>query len=118
MLQGDALDLLPSVLSNTSSPLCIFHSTCLFYWSADAKAALEHLLAGASRDRDIYRVGIEPAEHYDSWYAGRADTPAQSEGIAETSWGDVTIARYSGGSIDSHIVAHTAWDGQSFEWID
>jgi hypothetical protein len=90
-LEGDGLALMPRVLAETPSPLCVFHSTCLFYWSAEAKAALDALLIDASRSRDIYRVGIEPSERFDSWYAGRADSPEQPQGIAQSSWGEVVI---------------------------
>ena len=117
-LEGDGLALMPGVLAETPSPLCVFHSTCLFYWSPEAKGALDALLMEASCGRDIYRVGIEPSERFDSWYAGRADSPEEPQGIAQSSWGEVVIARYRAGAVDSRVVAHAGWDGGSFDWID
>jgi hypothetical protein len=43
MIEGDALDTLPAVLAETPDPLCVFHSACLMYWPAQAKAALDAL---------------------------------------------------------------------------
>jgi hypothetical protein len=117
-LKGDGLALLPKALAETPDPVCIFHSTCLFYWSQPARAALDALLVETSRSRHIYRIGIEPSEHFDAWYAGRAGAPKEAQAIAQGAWGDVTMARYRQGCVDTRIVAHTAWDGGAFEWIE
>ena len=51
LLEGDALDMLPVALADTPSPICVYHSACLMYWSKEAKRALDELLQEASRDR-------------------------------------------------------------------
>jgi hypothetical protein len=117
MLQGDALDLLPGILAATPSPLCVYHSACLMYWSADGKAALNTLLMDASRDRDIYRVGLEPTEHFDAWSQGRSSNPYQSQ-MGPPLMGEVTITRYSKGTADSRLVARQTSDYGTTEWID
>jgi hypothetical protein len=60
LAKGDALDLLPIYIAASSGPLCIFHSACVVYWSDHAKAALDDLLLMASREREFFRVGMEP----------------------------------------------------------
>jgi hypothetical protein len=117
MLAGDALATLPQVLAETPGPLCVFHSTCLFYWPVEAKAALESLLTEASRGREIWRVGIEPAERFDGWYAGRGERPDGAQGIAEACWGEIIVSRYGDGVAARRLAARTAWDGASTEWL-
>ncbi len=117
LMKGDALDLLPGVLADLPAPICVFHSTTLMYWSPDAKAALNRVLKEASRNRDIWRVGIEPSEKYDAWYAGRSDTPDQAKRVEQASWGDVKITRYRKGESETRLAAGTAWDGAVVEWF-
>jgi hypothetical protein len=115
-VKGDALDLLPAILVETPSPVCVFHSTCLMYWSPEAKAALDMLLRAASREREIWRVGIEPASDYDAWYAGRAKETDKAQRAHDASWGEVTIGRYASGAVESRVVAGTSWDGGVVDW--
>jgi len=61
-LQGDALELLPSLLEELPGSLCILQSYCMGHWSEVAKSDLEAVLLRASRHRDIHRVGIEMPE--------------------------------------------------------
>jgi hypothetical protein len=117
LMKGDALDLLPGVLAGLSAPICVFHSTTLMYWSPDSKAALDTFLKEASHARDIWRVGIEPSEKYDAWYAGRSNTPDQAKRVEQASWGDVKITRYHNGNADTRLAAGTAWDGAVVEWF-
>jgi len=107
LLKGDALDLLPALLAGTPSPLCVFHSACLFYWSEDGKAALESMLIEASCGRTIFRVGIEPARSFDSWRKGLGgDTkPATRQG------GEVMIVRYRNGTANAAVVGSTTVGG-------
>jgi hypothetical protein len=61
-IQGDALDVLPSLLDDLPGSLCILQTYCMGHWSAAEKKELEELLTSASRHRDIHRVGIEMPE--------------------------------------------------------
>ena len=56
LLQGDALDLLPAALAQTPDPVCVFHSACLFYWSPEARQALDAQFLDAGRTREIWRI--------------------------------------------------------------
>jgi hypothetical protein len=112
MLQGDALDLLPGVLDETASPLCVFHSACLFYWSAEAREALDRVLARASRGREIWRVGIEPDEGWNAWNRGCA-ADARATGPV----GGVTVWRYRDGAALSRFVAHNSADYGALQWV-
>jgi len=117
-LEGDGLALLPQVLADTPSPLCVFHSACLMYWSPPAKAALDELLKDASRNRDIFRVGLEPSEKFDTWQQGRTDKPEQPQNARRIT-GEIVISRYHGGSVDRRVVAYNnRADFGSVEWLD
>src|SRR3974390_779478 len=101
--QGDALDLLPEFIAKSEGPLCIYHSACVMYWSTEAKVALNALLLKASRDREFYRVGIEP-----------------SDGQAATSLGsEISVAHYRDGTVDNRIVARlTTIDNSVMTWLE
>jgi hypothetical protein len=115
-LQGDGLELLPHVLADTPSPLCIFHSATLFYWSPDAKASLEELLKESSRERDIYRVGLEPSEQFIAWQQGRGGGDSDGKDIPK---GEIMVTRYRDGAAESRVVAHNnRADYGSVEWLD
>jgi hypothetical protein len=109
--QGDALGHLAQALADTPDPVCVYHSACLFYWSAEGKAALDAQLRTASHDRPIHRLGIEPTERFDEWQAGRGDaTPGAS--------GEITITTYRGGEAQSRIVGRLSPDFGTVWWLD
>ncbi len=111
-ITGDALQTLPGVLAATGDPVCIFHSVCLSYWTAEARAELDAMLASASRGgRTIYRVGSEPSASFSAWNKGHNRT----QGEKPPPSGEITITRYAGGEVDSRIVA-TNGVGQPFIW--
>lgn len=117
-LEGDGLALLPQLLEETPSPLCVYHSACLMYWSADAKAGLENALKQASRDRDIYRIGLEPSEQFDSWQQGRAGAPQQRKDRPRIT-GEIFISKYHQGDVERRVVAYNnRSDYGSVEWVD
>jgi hypothetical protein len=117
MIEGDALDTLPAVLAETPDPVCVFHSACLMYWSSQAKAALDALLVDASRNRNIYRVAMEPTDRFISEQKGRTDGAEQSGGGARIS-GEAFVTRYHGGVVDRIATARTAPHYGSVEWIE
>lgn len=104
LLQGDALDMLPAALANTPDPVCVFHSACLFYWDKPSKAALDSLLRETSRNRDIYRVSIEPAEN-------------QEPDRVKINSGEVVVARYRRGEAERRVVGRTTADYGVLDWI-
>jgi hypothetical protein len=114
-LRGEALELLPQALAETAGPLCVFSSSCLFYWTAEAREALDRLLLAASEEREIFRVGLEASDRFDSWRTGRADTP-EAQRLARTP-NELTIARYRQGALESRLVARTTPDYQTVEWV-
>ena len=113
MLKGDALKTLPRVLAGTGDPVCIFHSICLSYWTAEAKAELDTLLASASRGGlTIYRVGSEPSARFSAWNKGHN----RAQGEKPPPSGEITITRYAEGEVECRIVA-TNGVGLPFEWL-
>ena len=112
-IKGDALQTLPGVLAATSDPLCIFHSICLSYWTAESRAELDVMLACASRGgRTIHRVGSEPSARFSAWNKGHN----RAQGAKPPPSGEITITRYAGGETESRIVA-TNGIGQPFQWM-
>jgi hypothetical protein len=61
LLAGDALDLLPEVLTTIprDQALCVFHTHTVNQFPPEARARLSALLAEHARRRDLYRVSIE-----------------------------------------------------------
>jgi hypothetical protein len=114
LLRGDALERLPEVLATTPSPLCVFSSSCLFYWTAEAREALDALLADASSERGIYRVGLEASDRFDTWRTGRAETPEHRR-LAGTP-NEMTLTRYHSGGLEARLLARTNPDYQVIEW--
>ena len=113
MLKGDALQTLPGVLAGTGDPVCIFHSVCLSYWTAEARAELDALLTSASLGgRTIYLVGSEPSARFSAWNKGHN----RAQGEKPPPSGEITITRYSRGEMEGRIVA-TNGLGLPFEWL-
>jgi hypothetical protein len=117
MIEGDALDTLPAVLAETPDPLCVLHSACLMYWPSHAKATLDRLLVDASRDRNIYRVAMEPADRFASEQKGRTDVSEQSAQDRPIT-GEAVITHYHGGAVDRIATARTAPHYGSVDWIE
>jgi hypothetical protein len=111
LVEGDAVERISEVLAQTASPVCVFHSACLSYWSADSKTAFDDRLKAASRSRDIYRCGIEAPESSYAHHQGLTAGASQAAGTSE-----LTIARYRDGRVESTVVAHGPFFGP-FEWI-
>jgi hypothetical protein len=116
MVAGNALATLPRVLAETPpGPLAIFHSACLYYWDAESKAALDALLTETSREREIFRIGLEASEAFNAWHKGRAGR-APSGGRAPPS-GEITVAHYRDGRMDARVVAHNSVN-EPTAWLD
>ena len=114
--EGDALHQLPAAVAATPDPLCIFHSACLFYWSPEARAALEEMLIAASRTREFWRIGIEPSATFGDWMKG---APA-SGGSASSSRrsGEISIYHYRGGEARRRSVARPSPDYGTITWLE
>ena len=116
LLEGDGLELLEDVLADTPSPLCVYHSATLFYWSAEASAALEALLQEASADRDIYRVAIEPSDQFIAWQRGGG---GMDQAPSDMPKGEIVVSHYHGGEVERRTVAYNnRSDYGCVEWID
>lgn len=116
LLEGDALARLPEVLADTPSPLCIFSSACLYYWSDDMIAALDSMLTDASKTRDIWRVAIEGSKAFNAYHKGKGAAPAPSAGGKQPA-GEVQVIHYSGGKMDGQVVASKSMAGE-FDWVE
>jgi hypothetical protein len=117
MIEGDAVTLLPGVLAATPDPVCVYHSACTMYWSAESKEALDTILKDASRTRDIYRVSLEPTEHFDSWSMGRGDKSNEPQTTPQFT-GEAIITRYSRGESQKRLVSRHSMDYGTIEWVD
>jgi hypothetical protein len=116
MIAGNALTTLPGALADTPpGPLAIFHSACLYYWDAESKAALDALLMKASREREIYRVGLEASEAFNAWHKGRSGEAPAGEKAPPS--GEITVVRYRDGTMDSRIVARNSVH-EAIEWLE
>jgi hypothetical protein len=115
MIEGDALHTLPAVLAEIPDPLCVFHSACLMYWTAQAKEALEELLVKASANRSFYRVSIEPTERFTAEQKGQTENVGQARARGPIR-GEAIITRYRRGIAKRVAVARTASDYGSVEW--
>jgi hypothetical protein len=110
VIQGDALQVLPDVLSSLPDPVCVFHSHCLYQWPEAAKDAFEHLLAEASRTRDIYRIGIE---HFTS---SGPELPRSVLG-GHPLIHDIRLMTYRRGEVTTEILGHYDGWGRNGVWL-
>lgn len=113
--RGDALSELPDILSWAPSPVCVYHSSCLMYWSQPAKDALHQLLLDSSHARDIYHVSVEPPEGHLS--------PSDTTGVraldtAPKPMAEVIISHYQKGSARRRYVAHSNAGSTSYRWVE
>jgi hypothetical protein len=56
---GDAVEVLPELLTELPGSLCLLHSFCIGQFPTEARSRLDHILRSASREREIHRVGLE-----------------------------------------------------------
>ncbi len=117
LLEGDALDRLPEALAEVDGPLCVFHSVCLLYWPAEAKAALHARLCEAGRRREVFRLGFELSDLFESYHAGRGAAP-ETDRRPEGATFDVTLTRYAVGQAESRVIAHMTPDFGSLHWLE
>jgi hypothetical protein len=115
--EGDALGHVSRVLAETPDPVCLYHSACLMYWSAEAKAELERQLLEASKGRTILRVAVEAGEKFDRWQAG-ASKPNSDPGTAARATGEIVVTRYRNGEAEGRIVANSTSDYATVYWLD
>ncbi len=63
IIKGDALEVLPGLLTSLPGSMCILQSYCIGHWSMAARDALEDLLCRHSRDRIIHRLAVESPDY-------------------------------------------------------
>jgi hypothetical protein len=110
VIQGDALHVLPDVLAGLPDPVCVFHSHCLYQWPEAAKDAFEHVLAEASRTRDIHRIGIE---HFTS---NGPEAPRSILG-GHPLIHDIRLMTYARGEVTTEILGHYDGWGRNGVWL-
>lgn len=116
MLEGDALDRLPEAIAATPDPLCLFHSACLFYWSAEARARFDAQLREASRARPIWRVAIEPAFVFDEWDAQNEGRTREVDAADRNlKIGGISLIRYRDGTATREVLG---WPNADYGIID
>lgn len=114
-LEGDGLVRLAEALADTPDPVCVYHSACLFYWPQEARIALHDKFRELSRNRTIYRIGIEPSSKFNQQMSGDTNLTDDEEKNTRTS-GEITLVCYKNGEAQSSILALT---GQSrFKWLE
>ena len=59
ILQGDALEVVPSLLDELPGTLCVLMSYCIGHWSMAARTALDELFRRASHHRPVHRLSVE-----------------------------------------------------------
>lgn len=115
-LEGDALELVPGALAVTPDPVCVYHSACLFYWPAEARAEFDRRLRAASAGRTIWRVAIEPSERFNQWQRGREGSPSPEDNARGS--GGITVTRYQDGAAEARELAHNSPDFGTVWWND
>jgi hypothetical protein len=98
LLAGDALDILPEVLSTVppDQAVCVFHTHTINQFPAEARARLTTLLANHAFGRKLYRVAIE-------WLG---ETHPRLELIS-----------YEDGVKTEHLLAYCDSHGEWLEWL-
>jgi hypothetical protein len=117
VLEGDALVHIVQAMADTPDPLCVFHSACLFYWPADARARLDALLREASRDRPIWRIAIEPAFVFDDWDAENAGIAANPGADRSLKTGGMRLIRYRDGKATREVLGSQNADYGVVHWL-
>jgi len=110
VVAGDALKVLPGVLSDLEDPVCVFHSHCLYQWPEAAKDDFEQLLAEASRTRDIYRIGIE-------YFTGSDPTESRAVVGGHPLIHDIRLMTYRQGNVAVEILGHSDGWGRNGAWL-
>jgi hypothetical protein len=114
-MEGDALLHLPQALADTPDPVCVYHSACLMYWPAEAKAALEQQFLEASHGRKIYRVGVEPSDRLDAVMRGNVPGEPRTSALPA---GEVRVTRYRDGEVDMQVIAESSAALGNVTWPD
>jgi hypothetical protein len=115
LMEGDGLVHLPAALADTPDPLCVFHSACIFYWPADARARLHQMLLEASRTRPIWRIAIEPSFVFDDWENPGQETTAVRQNLKA---GGINLIRYRDGVAEREILGRNNSDYGVIRWGD
>jgi hypothetical protein len=115
--EGDALNHLSGALAQSRDPVCVYHSACLFYWPAEAKAALDEQLVAASAMRTIYRIGVEPSDRFDGWQAGSTHRDAEADELSRPT-GEITVTCYRHGNAANRLVARSDAKFGTIWWLD
>lgn len=123
-LEGDALTHIEAALAETSDPVCVYHSACLFYWPEPARDALDAKLVAVSRGRVIHRIGIEPTDRFRNWQAGGGDKALAGGGAGEDHArqaarisGAITHTVYADGRATTRDIACTTPDFGTVWWL-
>lgn len=114
--EGDALAHLTEALAATPDPVCVFHSACVFYWPAEARARLDAMLREGSGARDIWRISIEPSDSFDDWHKGRAESDSNpNQRAANRRSGEIAVTRYRAGEAERRVLG---WPNADYGIID
>jgi hypothetical protein len=110
VVEGDALKVLPGILSALPDPVCVFHSHCLYQWPEAAKDDFEQVLSDASRTRDIYRIGIE---YFTDSDPAIARTVASGHPLIH----DIRLMIYRKGDVRVEVLGHYDGWGRNGVWL-
>ena len=102
LLKGDALDLLPGVLSSAPHgvALCVYHTHTLNQFSPEARQQFAGLLAESGAERDLYWLSSE--------YRPGADGPIRPT---------LTLVAFENGERQEQVLAYCDHHGRWLEWL-
>jgi hypothetical protein len=110
---GDALANLEAAIDASAGPPCLFHSCCLYQWSAPQLRQLEELLLALSQRRTIHRLGME-SQITTLTAAEIASTVSSGRQVPVV----VSYQRYAGGAVTPpQLLARCGGNGEWLEWL-
>jgi hypothetical protein len=118
VIKGDALLLLPGILKEAPDPVCLFHSSCLYQWPIDARAAFSQLLLAASMTRVIHRISIEHRDFPMVFNGTVADRETAAIGATDADLvANIDMVVYRQGRTRTRRLGYYDGQGQMGRWV-
>jgi hypothetical protein len=118
VIAGDALTLLPAVLQEAPGPVCLFHSSCLYQWPIEARAAFSRVLCDASMTRTIHRISIEHRDFPMAFAGKTAEDSAPPPDIIDADLvANIDLVVYERGQSRVRRLGYYDGQGQAGRWV-